>query len=318
MAAIGANYVGRQVAWAHAFYKIITVAICAALTRPIIQLIEMFNENSVRDIANAHTVLNIIGAIIFYPFISYGAKIIEKMFPPSDSEREFGTKFLRVDATQSPSLAYAQGVRETLRMGDIVVSMVRDSIRLFESEDPELIDDLHKRDNKVDLLFREIKAFLVRAPDKDGHLNRQVFELLSFVTDLESAADIVEKNILELAEKKNRLKVEFSEVGWTEIKEVHLLVLDLITQSLSCFQLNDANLADHVIEAKRSLRRKEREFREHHLERLNQGLKATINTSSIHLELLGDYRRIAGLFSNHAYAIFKGETESKVTLRSEK
>ncbi len=73
-----------------------------------------------------------------------------------------------------------------------------------------------------------------------------------------------------------------------------------------------------MIEAKRALRKKEREFREHHVERLNKGLKATINTSSIHLELLGDYRRISGLFTNHAYAIFKGDSESKVTLRGEK
>ncbi len=188
MAAIGANYVGRQVAWAHTFYKVVTVAVCALLTLPIIQFIELFNENSVRDIANAHTVLNLIGMVLFYPFIAKSSQVIEKMFPPSESERAFGTKFLRHDAVRSPSLAYAQGVRETLRMGDIVVSMVRDSIRLFESEDPELIEDIHKRDNKVDLLFREIKSFLVRAPDKDGHINRQMFELLSFVTDLEGAA----------------------------------------------------------------------------------------------------------------------------------
>jgi phosphate:Na+ symporter len=318
MAAIGANYVGRQVAWAHTFYKVVTVAICAIATGPIVEFIELFNENKVRDIANGHTLLNIIGAIMFYPFITTGAEIIRKMFPPNESEREFGTKFLRSDAARSPSVAYAQAVRESLRMGDIVVSMVRDSIRLFESEDPELIEDLHKRDNKVDLLFREIKTFLVRAPEKEGPINQQVFELLSFVTDLEGAADIVEKSIVDLAEKKNRLKVEFSEAGWGEIKEVHQLVLDLISQSLSCFQLHDASLADNVIEAKRSLRKKEREFREHHLERLNKGLKATINTSSIHLDLLGDYRRIAGLFTNHAYAIFKSGEEQRLTLRNEK
>lgn len=318
MAAVGANYVGRQVAWAHTFYKVATVAICAAFTGTLVQIISITHENAVRDIANAHTLLNILGALVFYPFITRGAVIIQKLFPPSASEREFGTKYLKPDSLKSPSLAYAQAVREALRMGDIVVSMVRDSIRLFETEDVDLVDDLHKRDNKVDLLFREIKTFLVKSPDRDGHLDRQVFELLSFVTDIENAADIVDKNLIELSEKKNRLKVEFSEEGWKEIKEVHGLVLDLISQSLSCFQLHDAHLADNVIEAKRALRKKEREFREHHLERLNRGIKATMNTSSIHLEVLGDYRRISGLFTNHAYALFKGQDEHKVTLRSEK
>jgi phosphate:Na+ symporter len=317
MVAIGANYVGRQVAWAHLFYKTVTVLLFATFTIPCVELLELTNENVIRDIANGHTLLNIIGAIIFYPFIGIGAKLIQKMFPPSASEREFGTKFLKEDAARSPSLAYAQAVRETMRMGDLVVSMVRDSIRLYESENPDLIEDIRKRDNKVDLLFREIKAFLVRSCDKEGHLAPHVFELLSFVTDLESAADIVDKNLVDSAEKKNRLKVEFSSEGWKEIKEVHNLVVDLITLSMSCFQLHDPKLADSLIEQKRALRAKEREFREHHLERLNKGLRATINTSSIHLELLGDYRRIAGLFTNHAYSIFRGQEPAKATLRSD-
>ena len=70
---------------------------------------------------------------------------------------------------------------------------------------------------------------------------------------------------------------------------------------MSCFEMQDQNLAKKVVDMKRTMRKKEKEFREHHIERLNKGLKETINTSSIHLDLLADFRRVVSLFSNHAY-----------------
>jgi phosphate:Na+ symporter len=42
-------------------------------------------------------------------------------------------------------------------------------------------------------------------------------------------------------------------------------------------------------------------LRENHIGRLNRGLRDSINTSSIHLDLLSEYRRIASLLCNHAY-----------------
>jgi phosphate:Na+ symporter len=56
---------------------------------------------------------------------------------------------------------------------------------------------------------------------------------------------------------------------------------------------------------KRELGREEIHLRESHIGRLNKGLRESINTSSIHLDLLSEYKRIAGLLCSHAYSILR-------------
>ena len=64
-------------------------------------------------------------------------------------------------------------------------------------------------------------------------------------------------------------------------------------------------MCEHAIQLKRELAKLEISLRENHISRLNRGLRESINTSSIHLDLLSEYRRIASLICNHAYATTK-------------
>src|SRR5690606_8107595 len=114
---------------------------------------------------------------------------------------------------------------------------------------------------------------------------------------------VIDNGIVELARKKHALRLQFSQEGWGEIKKMHNLVMEIATLSLTCFHLQDKDLADRVILQKRDLRKLEKQLKESHIERLKQGLQESINTSSIHMDLLGDFRRITGLLVNHAYSI---------------
>ena len=75
--------------------------------------------------------------------------------------------------------------------------------------------------------------------------------------------------------------------------------------SIACFQTRDVDLAAKVIHLKREARKMEQRMRESHIARLVKGSPESINTSSIHLDVLGEYRRIAGLMSNHVYTLLK-------------
>lgn len=308
LAATGGNYIARQVAWSHFFFKVGGVLIFLPFTALYVSLLQSWEPSEARNIANAHTLFNILNAILFYPFLNIGARFMQKYIQPTEEEKEFGPEFLSKTGDAS-TLAYAQAMREALRMGDLVSQMVKKSLDLFENENPELVEELHEQDNKVDLLYREIKSYLLRFSDGSGHFDKRAVELLSFITDIEAAADMVDKNLIDLSEKKNNLKLEFSRQGWMEIREIHKITVEIVSLSISAYQLQSEELARQVVEKKRHLRQKERLCRESHLERLHRGLKETVNTSSIHLELLGDYRRIAGLCSNHAYTIIKEAPE---------
>ncbi len=300
-AAIGSNYIGKQVAWAHFFYK--TLSVLLFLIPPIhelfVSILNSFHAPVTRSIANGHLIFNLISAAIFFPFIRPGARFIESLFPKGEKE-EFEAKYLKQNYYQSSALAIGYANREILRTADIVISMIQDSAKLFETNDPSLIESIKDRDNKVDFLYREIKMFLLDHANKSTTVVHQnIMNMIMFLSDLERAADSIDINLITLSVKKHALKLEFSQEGWDEIKVLHEEVMRLAQLAVNSYQ--NRALCEEVIQYKRELAKLELQMREHHIGRLNRGLRESINTSSIHLDLLSEYKRIASLMCSHAY-----------------
>jgi phosphate:Na+ symporter len=308
-ASVGSNYIGKQVAWAHFFYKTASVLIFYPLTNYLLEFVESFNNIPSRVIANGHFFFNIASAIIFFPFIKKGAELIENMFPKSASD-EFGAEFLTLNTYQNSSLAISYAQREIMRMADIVLNMIKDSVHLFETEDPVLVQSIKERDNQVDFLYREIKMFLLDHANKSNTVVHQnIMNMIMFISDLERAADSIDINIRTLAIKKHALKLEFSQQGLIEIQQMHAQVVKVASMGINAY--DSPHMCEIAIQLKRDLARLEITYRENHISRLNQGLRESINTSSIHLDLLSEYRRIASLLCNHAYATTKIKAPSE-------
>ncbi len=302
-ASAGSNYIGKQVAWAHFFYKAISVLIFYPLTNYFLEFIETFGTTSSRIIANAHFFFNIASALVFFPFIKKGAELIEKMFPKTAAD-EFGAEFLTLNTYQNSALAISYAQREIMRMADIVINMIKDSVHLFETEDPGLVQSIKDRDNQVDFLYREIKMFLLDHANKSATaVHQNIMNMIMFISDLERAADSIDINIRTLAIKKHALKLEFSGEGLLEIQKMHSQVVKVASMGINAY--DNPQMCELAIQLKRDLAKLEISYRENHILRLNRGLKETINTSSIHLDLLSEYRRIASLLCNHAYATTK-------------
>jgi phosphate:Na+ symporter len=304
-AAAGSNYIGKQIAWAHLFYKALSVMIFYPFTQYLINFLNQYNDTPARLIANAHFLLNIASAIIFYPFINRASVVIEKMFPKSSAD-EFGAEYLALNNYQNSALAISYAQREIMRTADIVVSMIKDSVVLFEDEDPGLVQSIKDRDNQVDFLYRETKMFLLDHANKGSNVVHQnIMNMIMFISDLERAADSIDINIRTLAIKKHALKLVFSEEGWNEIKSMHTQVVKVAAMGINAY--DNAKMCELAIQLKRDLAKLEISFRENHISRLNRGLRESINTSSIHLDLLSEYKRIASLLCNHAYGTVKNE-----------
>ncbi|MES3038067.1 MAG: Na/Pi cotransporter family protein, partial [Bdellovibrionota bacterium] len=305
MAAAGSNNVGKQVAWAHFFYKTLSVVIFYPFTQFFLQLLQTWDTNPSRVIANAHFIFNMFSAAIFLPFINKAASVIEGFFPKS-REEEFGADFLNLNNYQNSALAVSYANREIMRTADIVLSMIKDSVKLFDKFDPALVESIKDRDNKVDFLYREIKMFLLDHANKSSAaVHQNIMNMIMFLSDLERAADSIDINILALAIKKNALRLEFSQEGWDDIKQMFDCVLKVADLGINAYQMGE--LRDQAIVLKRELARTEVALREKHIGRLNKGFQHSINTSSIHLDLLSEYRRVASLICNHAYQARKEE-----------
>jgi len=108
---------------------------------------------------------------------------------------------------------------------------------------------------------------------------------------------------MELADKKMRGHYRFSAQGWAEIVDLHGKVVENLELALSAVATQDHSIAEKVVRHKSNINLLERRLRQTHIQRLHEGLRETIDTSSIHLDVLGALKRINSLVAGIAYAV---------------
>lgn len=304
---IGANVEARQVAAAHILFKILGVAIFYPFIGYFSELIEYTASDIPRQIANAHTLFNIAIAALFLPFTEPFANLVRKIIPEREWEGKFGPKYLDPHVLGTPSLALGQATREALRMSDIVQWMLKESINVFRTDSRDLLWKIEQRDDEVDLLDREIKLYLTKISQSTltPAESKKEFELIAFTSNMENIGDIIDKNLMELAKKKITSGVFFSEEGMKEILDFHQKVLENFDISVSAFASRSKDLANKILRHKARLGELERDLRQAHINRLHRGLRESIDTSAIHLDILSNLKRINSHITNISYPILE-------------
>jgi phosphate:Na+ symporter len=304
LAAVGQNAEARRVAAAHAAFKIIGVAIFFPFIGPFAELVRATAPDVQRQIANAHTIFNVALALLFLPFAGLAADVITRMIP--DTRRaEGGAMYLNPAVLDTPAVALGQALREVLRMGDVVLQSLRDTIVVLERNDDRLMREVIARDDLIDRLEEEIKQYLVKL--REHSLTPEQAEretaLIFVIVNLEEIGDVIDKNLMELAEKKIRGNHVFSVQGWREIADLHAKVVENLELSMAALAAGDREVADKVIRHKGVVNTMERRLRQAHIQRLHEGLRESIDTSSIHLDLLASLKRANSLVTGIAYAV---------------
>ena len=287
----------RRVAVAHIAFKVLGVALVFPFIHPLTGLVAQTAAEPARQIANAHTLFNVAISALFLPFAPVAARAIGALVPEEKEQGDnpFKTRYLDDRSLDQPSLALGQATREALRMGDVAQSMLRDALVVLRRDDPELLEEVERRDDQLDYLEREIKLFLSRlgretmSPDMAG---REI-ALISFIGNLENIGDIVDKNLMELARKKLYQGRRFSEAGEAELIEFHGMISKNLERAIAAFAAGDRALAQEVLDQRPLIRGRERELRESHLSRLRRGLAESLETSEIHLDVLTNLKRIS-------------------------
>lgn len=269
-----------------------------------------------RQIANFHTAFNLALAIVFLPFVSFVGAGCARLLPSRAKAHAQGKpRYLDPDVLDTPPLALACAARETLRMGDEVEQMLRQSIEVFRDDDAKLLRKVEERDDTVDALHEAIKLYLTRVSreELDRSESRRYVEVLTFNTNLEHIGDVIDKNLMELAAKKIKNRFVFSPDGWSEICAFHDRVLSTMQLALNVFMSGDVKSARQLLRQKDAIRTAEREAAESHLNRLHAGLPESIETSSLHLDIIRDLKRIHGHLTSVAYPILEAAGELRTS-----
>jgi phosphate:Na+ symporter len=285
----------RRVPFGNMTFRFIAVVLAFFLIDYVQPYFQAFQADGIRQTLNFHFAFNLAMALIGIWFVAPMARWWTRILPEqSRSDDPSKPRYLNLASLESPSDALANAGREALRMGDLLAQMLSTSLSVFRSDDRKLIKTVTDLDNHIDRLNEAIKLYLTRISREtmNERDQRRVIDLISFITNLEHIGDILDKSLMELAAKKVKHGLKFSQEGSQEIEEIHQRLNENLDLAMNVFMSSDLGMARRLFAEKQVFRELEKSAAENHLERLRSGRIESIATSGLHLDILRDLKRI--------------------------
>ena len=255
-----------------------------------------------------HLLFNLARATLFLGFTGPMAHLVERLLqappPPAGAERP---RHLDQSALATPSLAISCAAREALHQADVVETMLLGILPVIRNNDIELSAQLRHMDDTVDELYSAIKFYLTQISreslsEREG---RRWTDIVSFAINMEQIGDIIEHILQDVESKKIRKSRNFSEAGMAEITDLHERLVANLRLAMSVFLDGHLRDAKKLLEEKARFRELEYEYAASHIARLQDNTAQSIETSSLHLDLINDLKRINSHISSLAYPILE-------------
>ncbi|HET9975967.1 MAG TPA: Na/Pi cotransporter family protein [Burkholderiaceae bacterium] len=254
-----------------------------------------------------HLVFNLALAALFIAFTGVVGRLAERWLPEAD--RNLGDRPRHLDpvALATPSLAISCAAREALHQADVVETMLRGMLEVIRKNDLDLAEKLRQKDDTVDELYSAIKFYLTQISreslsEREG---RRWGDVLSFTINMEQIGDIIERVLQDVEDKKVRKNRSFSEAGMAEICHLHERLLSNLRLAMSVFLDGHVRDAQKLLEEKARFRDLEHEYKANHIARLQDNTAQSIETSSLHLDLISELKRINSHLCGVAYSILE-------------
>jgi phosphate:Na+ symporter len=192
-------------------------------------------------------------------------------------------------------------------MADVLEAMLRGALDALDRGDRNRVTAVKSLDDVLDHLNRAIKVYLTALdPDSlDDADNRRLGEILTFITNLEHAGDIVEKGLMVIAAERLKRGLAFSTEGQAEIRGMLERLAANVHTAAAVFMTEDARAARSLLGEKEVFRDLEARATEAHFARIRAGRVESVETSALHLDVLRDLKRINAHIAAAAYPVLE-------------
>lgn len=255
-----------------------------------------------RQIANAHTVFNVVNTLIAIPFATQFAKLVVKIVPEKaagaveKAKAAYRPKYLDDGMLSTPPLALSMARRETARMGEVVEQMLAATPEgLFAGRVDHMVK-VRKQDDQVDILYGEIAKYLARIGRQnlsDDNAN-EAMSAMTTVTELENVGDIIETNLYHLTEIGSSRNVTFSEKDLATLNQFHALVVNSLHSVMVAYEHDRPATAKSVIQMEKGIIDAMDDWLQKRHEALLEGQPTTAEMDAFTLQsdILENYKRI--------------------------
>jgi len=271
LASIGTNIVSRRTALTHFLFNFLGVILIFPFLVPFTRIVAMTSTYLPRQVANAHTMFNVIMTCVALLLIKPFERLVRWLLPSHGSEQETKVvQYIDERVLVTPTLALSQATKELFRMGHITYEMV-DSCRvaLFENK-MSLLDEVLRNEDLVNSMQKEITGYLTKITEHDlsESQSERVMALMHAVNDIERVGDHA-TNLVELVQIKDDKRLKINNGTEDDLKAEFAHVLKTLEEAMAALRDYDAERAKHVKDMEDQCDLMTKEFMSHNITRLN-------------------------------------------------
>ena len=300
LAGLNASRDAKRVAIGHVTFNFLGVLLFCFWIPTFSEIVVKTSDNIPRQIANAHTIFNIMATVIFIPFTGYIAKTIIKFFPDKDVQRNIEKPaLLHLDekSLDQPEAAINNAQAEISGVVGLMERVVGTLVRPFidnqeqtdiENSELDLETGLNQRLDKIEYLNKSISDYLLKTSrgDLSSDQSKEVFSLVSTVNYLESMNNIVKLRFEKLVDDKKNLDGNFSEEGQQEILDYHTKLVKQVKRLNQFFSKFDRTKAEKIMQKGQKYKDIEEKYRLEHFQRVSKDVAESVSTHELHMELM--------------------------------
>lgn len=251
-----------------------------------------------------HLAFNLGLAAVIWPLIGPLTRILTRLIPDEEAAPSDSANWLDETALEFPPLALAGASREVLAIGDLAERMLEQTRTAFTSNDTSHLLAMSQIEDEIDRRQQRVKSYLSRLGNKATETERRrTISILDYVINLEHVGDIIDKGLGPEVRSKVGLGLRFSREGYHELDRMFVMTQENLRLAQTVFMTGDRDMARRLVELKVDIRNFERQSSQRHLMRLRDGGQASRETSSLHLDILRDLKRINAHAVSVAYPI---------------
>ena len=257
-----------------------------------------------RHLANAHTIFSVFSALLFLPFIGFLARSADALLPgkKEDVDLEPRPRFIDKRIINTPPIAIIQSRNELKRMAEIARTMFNDTVEQFNNYDAKREIRIKKEEEALDILQREVSAFLVLLSGRSpNHI--EIPAMLHMVSEIEHLGDQSEA-IQDCLRNKKEKGIFFSDTAVRELKSLASEVSEIVDLSTGSMGNADAETLGKAMKLKDSIEEMAEDLNRNHMGRLTTG-RCTAAAGLVFTDIVNAFSKIA----EYSYSFIKSEKE---------
>ena len=302
------NAAGRQVALGSLLYKLIGLLLIMPVLDPLVAWMDSLSYSAQELVIGFHLLYNTARCFLMLPTVGLMARICAWLLPEREQTKGVAKpRHLDPAALDTPSLALANAVRETLRIGDLIDTMLVNMLDVLRGKQTAITAEMRTLSDEVEVLYSAVKLYLAQMPREDlsEQDSRRWAEIIELAINLKLASDVIERMLRKVQQQKTSQRRSFSETGLEELVGLQTQLIENLRLGLTVFLSSDLQSARQLLREKRRFRAQERRLAHAHVSRLQRKVTQSIETSSMHLELIADMKRLNSLFCGSAYVVLE-------------